>query len=268
MCCFSGPVSEVADTGIFARSVDGWQFLAYHMTYATIGEIAMVLPLPVPPNPGDGAVRFINLEKYPTFFEALDSGFIAWHTLDLTKLLGSPPVGPQKLRVHQVGSFEASFVPHLQAFDRLDKRFRIPSDVWNQLPKYDDYGFAVFKLNKTAAAGRILRHRLHPMAFRFRQRTPERLYFPTVHIHDGHFHAEAHFDHALFYQSSAPIHHKRDYWERSEHRASHFVNVGHAAEVVAADQYCWRTFLMGPRENIDVWLGGDSRLPSGDEIRL
>ena len=48
MCTFSRSVKVVSDTSIFARSVEGRQFLVYGMTYAAGSELAMVLPLPVP----------------------------------------------------------------------------------------------------------------------------------------------------------------------------------------------------------------------------
>ena len=75
MCCFSQPVELVSDTNIFARSANGRQFLVYSMTYAAAADLAMVLPLPVPPNPPENAVRFINLERYPAFFDDMRDGF-------------------------------------------------------------------------------------------------------------------------------------------------------------------------------------------------
>ena len=75
MCCFSQPVEVVADTNIFARSANGRQFLVYSMAYAAATDLAMVLPLPVPPRPPEDAVRFINLERYPAFFRDMASGF-------------------------------------------------------------------------------------------------------------------------------------------------------------------------------------------------
>ncbi len=53
---------------------------------------------------------------------------------------------PATILVHDVSSFEASFVPTLEDFDRLDERFRIPPDAIGKIPRYRDYGFAVFKL--------------------------------------------------------------------------------------------------------------------------
>jgi len=52
------------------------------------------------------------------------------------------------LKVEQVGSFEASFVPTLADFQRLDPRFRLPDTVWQQLGRYAKYGFAIFQLKK------------------------------------------------------------------------------------------------------------------------
>ena len=45
------------------------------MSYAAAADLAMVLPLPVPPNPPEDAVRFINLQRYPSFFDDMARGF-------------------------------------------------------------------------------------------------------------------------------------------------------------------------------------------------
>src|SRR5262245_38224377 len=69
MCCFSRRVEKVANTNIFARaSKDGRQFLVYNMLLSTKEDLAMILPIPVPKNTDEEAVKFINLEKYPDFF--------------------------------------------------------------------------------------------------------------------------------------------------------------------------------------------------------
>ena len=60
MCRFSQPVELVADTSIFARSDIGRQFLVYSMSHDAPFELAMALPLPVPADPSEDAVRFIN----------------------------------------------------------------------------------------------------------------------------------------------------------------------------------------------------------------
>src|SRR5437870_13912166 len=78
MCCFSRPVKLVADTNIFARgSAEGRQFLVYSMQIDTKEDLAMILPIPVPRESKENAVRFINLEEYPRFFTELRAGFPA-----------------------------------------------------------------------------------------------------------------------------------------------------------------------------------------------
>src|SRR5262245_42206486 len=149
MCCFSRAVDVVANTNIFARSSkEGRQFLVYSMTLSAKEDLAMILPIPVPKESKDEAVRFINLEKYPGFFTDMSNGFPP----PPTKAVNSRSLGKvaenRPLPVVEVGSFEASFVPSVKDFDRLDDRFRLPAAVWDQLPLYKDYGFAVFKLKK------------------------------------------------------------------------------------------------------------------------
>src|ERR1041384_5622849 len=75
MCCFSRPVKSVSATNIFARmGKDHRQFLVYSMRVDAKEDLAMVLPIPVRKGSDEAAVRFINLEKYPEFFSALESG--------------------------------------------------------------------------------------------------------------------------------------------------------------------------------------------------
>src|SRR5687767_14673233 len=76
MCCFSQKVELVADTNIFARgSKEGRQFLVYSMRFKAGEDLSMILPIPTPKASPEDAVKFINLEKYPTFFDDLRSGF-------------------------------------------------------------------------------------------------------------------------------------------------------------------------------------------------
>jgi hypothetical protein len=208
MCLFSydpnlsgGAPINVAGTRIFARGATGGrQLLAYSMRYASHVDMAMVLPLPTPPAPGDDAVEFIDLSAYPDFFEDLDRGFPEFRRPDTSgfsvatlSLSDAPP-----LAVRSVGSFEASFVPSRADFARLDARFRLSERVLDALPLYRDYSFAVFKLKPG-------RTEVHPMAFAFPRRNTAELFFPTVHVHDGTVAPEARFDHCLYCQSaSAP----------------------------------------------------------------
>lgn len=101
----------------------------------------MVLPIPVVPGSAEDAVRFVNLESYKRFFADLDQLFPQHTDLDLMRPLSDEPVAAQAvLEVHDVGAFEASFVPTIPDFARLDPRFRLTDQVWGELGGYDDFG--------------------------------------------------------------------------------------------------------------------------------
>jgi hypothetical protein len=192
VCCFAGAVENVADTKIFARPTgDGSQFLVYEMTYKSQQPTAMILPLPTELPAREGSVRFISLDGYREFFVDLTSAFPSVAGLGC----GSDGSLAHKsdLRVHEVGDYIASFVPSIDDFTKLDPQFTIPKSTWEKIPRYFDYGFAVFQLKELSG-------RPHPMAFEFTSRWDDRVFFPTVHIHDGEVHTHDHFDHMLFLQ--------------------------------------------------------------------
>ncbi len=243
MCCFSQKVDVVADTNIFARAAkDGRQFLVYSMKVKAGEDLAMILPIPSPKGSPDNAVRFINLEKYPGFFDDLKKGFPEPEPTRSPKPGSkSDPSPSASLQVVEVGSFEASFVPAIKDFARLDARFRLPEGVWEKLPQYKEFGFAVFKLKKGE-------RKIHPMAFDFPRADKEILFFPTVHIHDGTVPAKATFDHALFCQTGdAPLR-----WEESPALAASFVDIKKSLGIVDPDGHVYRIVLKGEHANKDV----------------
>lgn len=253
MCCFSQQVDLVADTNIFARRVNGRQVLLYTMRYGAARDLAMVLPIPVPPDSPDDAVTFINLERYPEFFADIRRGFRQPTSPGYMSL----SVEATTLQVHDVGAFEASFVPRIEDFGRLDERFRIPATVWDQIPGYHDFGFAVFKLKRTGPGAAAV----HPMAFEFPQRHPELLFFPTVHVHDTTVHPNAPFDHVLYCQVAPAMYEHLLGWEGSRAVASAFVDASRAKGVVDGAQPCWRRTLTGWLTNEDAWVGAGGSTP-------
>jgi hypothetical protein len=249
MCCFSQPIDSVHDTSIFARSSkDGAQFLVYSMVLRAKDDLAMILPLPVARPAKEDAVRFLNLEKYPDFFKDLRAGFPSEENPGRGKAAAAPPAPASlTLKIVEVGSFEASFVPAVADFPRLDARFRLPADVWDKLPAYKDYGFAVFKLKKGS-------HQIHPMAFEFPRADPTHLFFPTVHIHDGKVHPKAHFDHALFCQQSDSENLPLVKWRESPQPARLFMKEDKTRGIIEADAHCYLLELKGNLKNVDTWL--------------
>ncbi|MBS2019307.1 MAG: hypothetical protein JST00_40965 [Deltaproteobacteria bacterium] len=244
MCCFSGPVRFVGQTHIFARALGhGRQALVYGMTVEAEADVAMILPLPVPPGTAEDDVSFVDLSEYPELFDDLQRAFPP-----PAAAFGAPaarPAAKPLLSVKKVGAFEASFVPSIDDFERLDPRFQLPDSLVGTFPGYADHGFAVFQL-----AGGARAH-VHPMAFTFPRRDPAALFFPTVHVHDGVAHPTASFDHQLYCQWSHPL---PELWWRPGPPASHHVDVGRALGLVDGDQPIATLTLIGERPNEDVWI--------------
>lgn len=269
MCCFSGPVA-VSGTNIFCRHLGARQLLAYDMRYASDDDVAMILPLPVPPGSGEKAVRFIDLSGYDDFFDHLHAAF------EIPTRGGSFPedvlLGDSSLEVHSVGSFDASFVPSRKDFARLDPRFRMPDAAWAALPQYADWGFAVFKLKAASileashegtpvsrpARGRVSSGggRVHPMAFEFPTRSPDQVFFPTVHVHDGAVREYARFDHWLFLQlpeDRRPQSTVTDRFAPAERSADAVIDLARAKGLVSARDTLWRLRYAGEALNEDIW---------------
>ncbi len=252
MCCFSRPVDSVSATNIFARSgTDGRQFVVYSMTLRAPEDLAMVLPLPVKPGSGEKAVEFISLKDYADFFTDLKKGFPV-----------PPPPGPiarssfgavpaSKLEVVSVGNFEASFVPTVTDFSRLDERFRLPVGTWDKLPAYRDHGFAVFKLKSGNA-------KVHPMAFSFPRAKPAELFFPTVHIHDGEVHKDAEFDHVLYCQRGPSDQFNLLAWDESVRPVGLFMQMPKAKSILDGSEHCYRRALHGMWPNKDFTLKSEA----------
>lgn len=248
MCCFSGVVKSVTRTRIFARSEpDGRQSLIYSMSIVAEREVAMVLPLPVTPGTGDDGLRFIDLSAYPRFFNELHRAWPSPPSEYRGPAAGSVVTPAPPLPVVEVGSFDASFVPTIADFNRLDERFRLPVGTWEQLPLYRTYGFAVFKLKPG-------KRDVHPMAFSFPRVDPRALFFPTVHIHDGAVRPKATFDHLLYCQRLPGDAFGLEGWRESDHLLGQHVDAQRAKGLIDPQAHGHLLDLQGLRDNRDVIL--------------
>jgi hypothetical protein len=247
MCCFVGNV-EVFDTNLFARLTGhGTQFLVYQMRYQAAQPTAMILPLPVALPAREESLRWLDLKGYPAFFTHLSARFPEQQPFSFGCSKAEPAAATQAaLSVHEVGDFVASFAPTLSDLDRLDPRFTLPKSVWAQFPQCHDYGFAVFQLAKLGGTP-------HPIAFEFPTRWPDKLFYPTIHIHDGQAHPKEHFDHALYSQGMGTQ------GRRSEGRTREGVLLEHTHGMVL-DEPLWRMELRGTYENKDIILEHKSEL--------
>ncbi len=252
MCCFSRHVEQVSNTNIFARgSKEGRQFIVYSMNIQTKEDLAMILPIPVPKGSPDDAVRFIDLKGYATFFDDMPRGFPQPKSASRDGAGGfGGGLGKAKpLPVVDVGDFGASFVPSIKDFSRLDERFRLPDTAWGKLPQYRDYGFAVFKLKEGQAKKQ---QKVHPMALEFPRAKREKLFFPTVHIHDGKVHAQADFDHALYCQPTGSERLPMRQWTESVQLASQFLKVDKTEGIVQGESHVYLRVIRGKQKNEDV----------------
>ena len=270
MCCFAQSVLNVIDTKIFARFVSpAVQVLAYEMKYESAVPNAMILPLPTDTTKGESAVRFVSLEDFDNFFDQLNRGFPRIPRMSIgcsdSKMITASRAGA--IQVHEVGDYIASFVPSLSDFDRLDPRFVIPTETWNLIPQYNDYGFAVFQLKQLAG-------KPHPMALEFASRWKDRVFFPTVHIHDGEVHAVEAFDHMLYMQHAqfdsvvggyidSDVPDPSTGFVRSKQVAGGFADVDKSSGLIAGDLLVHRKEMRGLLANEDqiLTIAGDPLVP-------
>lgn len=247
MCCFTRPVTHVGSTRIFARFLDREkQCIVYQMTFDAPEDLAMILPIPVVQPAKEDAVSFVDLSRYPSFFEDMAKAFPQPRMRHADGGIDGPFGGPgPELAVHRVGAFDASFVPTIADFVRLDGQFKLDDAVWKSLPQYKEYGFVVFKLRKGF-------HEVHPMAFRFPSALPGQIFFPTVHIHDGKVHETEEFDHTLYAQAwkSAVI--KGPDWEESALNAGPFVKMRAVSDLVWAGGHLYKLDIRGESKNEDT----------------
>ena len=245
--CICSKTATLSNTNIFARAgKDARQFLVYSMVIKADEECALILPIPTPKASKEDAVKFIALDKYEDFFDELRK---AWPEPKPGRGPGNSKDGGDKLKVVEVGSFIASFVPTQKDFERVDDKFKMPSAVWDKLPQYKEYGFAVFQLKKGEK-------KVHPMAFDFprAEAVAKKLYFPTVHVHDGKVEERGDFDHTLYLQASNGENILE--WEESPQPAELFMTKleKEGKGIMDPKDHVYRKTIKGKQKNEDIWV--------------
>lgn len=132
-------------------------------------------------------------------------------------------------------------------FARVDERFRLPDGIWEKLGDYADASFAVFKLREGEK-------KIHPMAFRFHVRDPSKLFFPTVHVHDGKVHETENFDHTLYCQVPARGLRSLLEWQESPRTALHFTKAGLSRGLIDPRLHVHRRLIKDRHKNEDIYL--------------
>src|SRR5688572_12640841 len=182
MGLFTVPFQSADSTSLFARSLpEGRQVVVCELFLEAREDVAMILPIPVKPGSGEKAVQFVDLSGYRGMLEDVERAFPTGNNVD-----NCFPAPDAKV-------FEESYAPSLADLSRQEERFRLPAGAWERLPQYREFGFVVFKIR---AGQNIVR----PLAFAFPRKDPARLFFPTMHVHDGKVHDTVEFDHLLYCQ--------------------------------------------------------------------
>lgn len=202
MCIINEEVDDVNSTQIYA-SLDKSgkrQLTIYSNKIVTEKDNAMILPVPNPQS-----VSFVDLSDYTSIFDDFQRSFIKRLTLSNTsKSRGFPSMNcvNDTLAVHNVGSYQASIVPSLSDFNKLDKSiFTINPEVFTILQKNysSTFGYIVCKLKKGT-------HAYHPFAYTHDTYMIENqfslmdLFYnkqkkPLLFIPTRHYHTHVHFSH-------------------------------------------------------------------------
>ena len=186
---FSSFVRRAGPTRFYARRTEDRQFLAVELTYASDGMTCLVIPVPVPNQGRDRAVKVIDLGTYRNFFDHLDRAF-------------PRDSAPTKVKTTPVGQC----VPHAGSIDywptladyhsSTGGQCSLPKETWNNLPHYQDWGLVTVVLPDTSDNFT----RLFPIAFEFKTRLKEGNFYPTLEMFDCRASASAQFHHELYYQ--------------------------------------------------------------------
>lgn len=87
----------------------------------------------------------------------------------------------------------------------------------------------------------------------FATRFADRLYFPTVHIHDGEVHEKEKFDHNLYCQLQGGGGRAMLNWEESSSNAIVFAQAGLSQGILNPATHVYRLAMRGEFENKDQW---------------
>jgi hypothetical protein len=185
---FTSFVKVIGPTKFFARRVEDRQFLACEFSYASDGMTALVIPIPVSNTNRDRSVKVINLSTYRNFFDHLSRVFPRENT---TKQKAQPIL-------QYVNHIEPiTYWSTLTEFnEKVDPRFKLAQEFWNQLSYYQDWGFVSVILPDTADNF----NRTFPFAFEFKTRLPDGMFIPTLELSNCHLNASTVFHHELYYQ--------------------------------------------------------------------
>ncbi len=136
-------------------------------------------------------------------------------------------------------------MPSVADFARLDERFRLPDGGMGQAAAVQ--GIRLRRLQAEEGEKKI-----HPMAFDFPRANAKKLFFPTVHIHDGKVHDKADFDHALYCQAAEPQDKKQLLHCAIRGPAEAFADIERAKKLLDPKAHVYMTTIRGMQKNQDT----------------
>jgi hypothetical protein len=178
MCIVSGPVANVNTTKLFAaRSANGKrQLTVYSNKVSThIANNIMILAVPNPTT-----IKFHDLTNYAKLFTDLENSFPKSRSFSLEGDMYLSK-GEGRLKVHEVGSYQASIANNLNDLNRLDRSlFYVDDEVimflTNTYKSYANIGFVICRLKQG-------NHEYHPFAYSHDIHSSNKLFIPTKHYH-------------------------------------------------------------------------------------
>lgn len=237
--------AEVNAVNLFARTFTGEQALAIDLRFTAAEETALIVPLPVPQDGREDAVRFIPLHLYRPFFAHMGRGFEPRTDRRDKRREDHEDEEhlPRTVRFTSRVATRSLYVPSVAAFQTLCPEHVLPEALLSLRPEYADYGFAVFVL----PAGDNVR--IAPLGLYFRTSEPKHIYFPTFQYTGDALGSAANFDDTLYCQRA-----ELTGWDETSQSAEAFVECRHAHGLVEPDRVIQRRVLYGPLENHDGWV--------------
>jgi len=229
--------ARLANTHIFvACDPQGNQLTVYQNNAESQTKNAMILPVPL-----IAGVELLNMEDFKNIFKELSNYFPKMMSYGLMGGLMSNSRSAKTLKIHYVGSYQASIVESLVDFERLDTSFRLNPTVKEILQEhYPQFGFIVCQL---------LEGKKDYEPFAYRHKTiGGKVFVPTRHYHgEGPPETSSDWDHEIYSVGCLS--------PDSQHSARYSDEVAELCKYAGVninDTYLSKLEISGHHENYDV----------------
>lgn len=176
--CILANDGDLKHTKIYVGSAAGRQLVVYGMTLDTLGENALILP--VPANAED--VEMVDLSGSRDLFEKIEGHFPQIRSRGTYSFLSD-------IDVKEVGDFKVSVIPSKEDFGRVSPTLRVSRGTLDVLAEMYGPGYCyIVALLKEGGE-------VHPLGYTHPQANG-RFHVPTLHYHKGENNPE--WDHNIY----------------------------------------------------------------------